>query len=246
MRFVTHGKTENQKLMLVHGMGNTSDLFDPLIGYLSDYYVIVCELDGHSAREKSEFKSVEDSCEKIEEYVVGEFDGKLDGLLGFSLGGTISVELLSRRKISIERTMLDAAFNIKMGIMTYPYKWLFQGSIWCIKRGIRIPSPFVESIMGKGNCRIMDTLYKGVSLRSIGNACLSVYKYEMKETIREYKKPIVFWHGSNELYPEKSVRLLKRYLPQLEERVFDNMGHGQMLNEHPSEYAKLILDFMRC
>ena len=116
MRFVTHGKTENQKLMLVHGMGNTSDLFDTLIGYLSDYYVIVCELDGHSAREKSEFKSVEDSCEKIEEYVVGEFDGKLDGLLGFSLGGTISVELLSRRKISIERTMLDAAFNIKMGI----------------------------------------------------------------------------------------------------------------------------------
>ena len=114
-----------------------------------------------------------------------------------------------------------------------------------LARGIRIPSPFVESIMGKGNCRIMDTLYKGVSLRSIGNACLSVYKYEMKETIREYKKPIVFWHGSNEPYPEKSVRLLKRYLPQLEERVFDNMGHGQMLNEHPSEYAKLVLDFMR-
>ena len=67
----------------------------------------------------------------------------------------------------------------------------------------------------------------------------------MKETIRDYKKPIIFWHGSNEPYPVKSVRLLKRYLPQLKERVFDNMGHGQMLNEHPSEYAKLVLDFMR-
>ena len=66
-----------------------------------------------------------------------------------------------------------------------------------------------------------------------------------QETIRDYKKPIIFWHGSNEPYPVKSVRLLKRYLPQLKERVFDNMGHGQMLNEHPSEYAKLVLDFMR-
>jgi len=58
-------------------------------------------------------------------------------------------------------------------------------------------------------------------------------------------QPIIFWHGSNEPYPFKSARLLKRYLPQMEEKVFDNMGHGQMLNEHPEEYGELILNFMR-
>ena len=152
-----------------------------------------------------------------------EFDGRLDGLLGFSLEGTIAVELLSRGNIEVYRTILDAAFNIRMGIMTYPYKWLFQGSIWCIKKGIRIPGPLVESVMGKGNSGILDTLYRGVTIRSIGNACLSVYKYDMKERISKYKQPIIFWHGSNEPYPFKSARLLKRYLPQMEEKVFDNM-----------------------
>lgn len=244
MRFITHGDRNNKALMLIHGMGNTSDLFDPVLKYLQDYCVIVCELDGHSASEDSTFISVEDSCAKIEEYVTREFNGELYGLLGFSLGGTTSVELISRGKIKVERTILDAAFIIRMGAMTYPYKWLFQISIWCVKKDIRLPRGLVESIMGKGNADIIDTLYKGVALKSIGNACLSAYKYDMKDSIREYKNPIVFWHGSNEPYPVKSAALLKQYLPQLEVSVFDNMGHGQLLHQHPEEYARLMVGFL--
>ncbi|MBR1797796.1 MAG: alpha/beta hydrolase [Clostridiales bacterium] len=244
MRFITHGDISRRKLMLIHGMVNTSSLFDPLLGALEDFYVIVCELDGHSEKDESEFISVEDSCEKIERYVIQELNGVLDGLLGFSLGGTIAVELLSRGKIRVGRTILDAAFTVKMGIKTYPFKWLFQTSILCIKKGIRIPKPLVESVMGKGNVGIMDTLYRGVSLRSISNACLSVYRYEIKDSIRNYSNPITFWHGSNEPYPIKSAELLFDYLPQLEVKVFPDMGHGQMLHEHPAEYARLVESFM--
>ncbi|MBR2835139.1 MAG: hypothetical protein IKE43_05475 [Coriobacteriales bacterium] len=56
MRFLTHGDKTNSSLLLIHGMANTSSLFDPLIPYLADYYVIVCELDGHSAADNSEFE----------------------------------------------------------------------------------------------------------------------------------------------------------------------------------------------
>jgi pimeloyl-ACP methyl ester carboxylesterase len=225
-------------------MGNTSSLFDPILEYLQDYCVIVCELAGHSRKENSEFKTVTDSCEEIEKYVSEELDRELYGILGFSLGGTIVVELLARGKIKIERTIIDAGFNIKMGMMTYPFKWLFQVSIWCVKKDIRLPRPVVESVMGKGNSGIIDTLYKGVSLRSIGNACMSAYTYEMKDSIRKYRNPVVFWHGSNEPYPVKSAKLLRRYLPQLKKRVFMNMGHGQMLHEHPAVYAKRIREFL--
>ena len=38
MRFLTHGDKEKRTLMLIHGMANTSDLFDPLLQYLKDYY----------------------------------------------------------------------------------------------------------------------------------------------------------------------------------------------------------------
>ncbi len=244
MQFLKHNGEKRKAVLLVHGMGNTSTLFDSILEYLDDYCVIVCELDGHSSREKSEFTTVSDECEKIEEYVKREFDGALYGVLGFSLGGTIVVELLGRGNIKVEKAIIDAGFNIKMGFMTLPFKWMFQGSIWCIKNNIPVPKSLVESIMGEGNSGIMETIFKGVSIKSIGTSSMSCYTYEMPEGLREYKNPVVYWHGSNEPYPVKSARLLKEYLPQLEVRVFDDMGHGQMLHEHPKEYASNVLEFL--
>ena len=244
MRFLTHGDKTKKSLMLIHGMANTSDLFDPLLDYLHDYYVIVCELDGHSRHEQSVFRSVTDSCRKIEQYVHDELGGKLYGLLGFSLGGTIAAELIGRGNIEVARTVLDAAFTIKMGVLTYPFKWIFQGSILCIKKGIPIPGALVEAIMGRGNIGIIDTMYPGVSIRSIGNACMSVYTYEIRDTLKDHRDPVVFWLGENEPYPAKSAGLLKKYLPQMKRRIFRGMGHGQMLHEHTSVYAKRLIDFL--
>ena len=244
MRFLTHGDKSNKSILLIHGMANTSDLFAPLLSYLKDYYVIVCELDGHSAKEQGTFVSVKDAAEKIEKYVKYNLDSKLYGLLGFSFGGTIATELISRGNIEVERTVLDAAFIIRMGIMTYPFKYLFQVSIWLIEHNVYIPDAVVESIMGKGNSGIVDTLYKGVSLKSIGNAALSCYKYDVKDGIREYKNRVAYWRGENEPYPAKSARLLKKYLPQMKVCVFKGMGHGQLLNEHTGTYAKRLISFL--
>ena len=244
MRFLEHGVKTNKSLMLIHGMANTSDIFDTLLPYLEDYYVIVCELDGHSSMEQGVFVSVVEEAEKIEKYVKDNLDGRLHGLLGFSLGGTIATEVISRGNIEVQRTVLDAAFVIKMGIMTYPFKFIFQASIGCIKKNIPIPKALVEGIMGKGNSGIVDTLYKGVSLESIGNAALSCYTYSIKEGIRDHHNPVVFWHGENEPYPVKSARLLKKYLPQLKKRVYKNMGHGQMLHEHTDIYARRLIAFL--
>ena len=244
MRFLTHGENENRALMLIHGMANTSDLFDSLLPFLNDYYVIVCELDGHSPNEAGDFVSVTDAAQKIEKYVKTHLNGRLYGLLGFSLGGTIATEVISRGNIEVDRTVLDAAFVIKMGIMTYPFKWIFQGSIWSIKKNIHVPKPLVESILGKGNSGIVDTLYKGVSLKSVGNAALSCYTYTIKEGLKDYHNPVVFWHGENEPYPVKSAKLLKKYLPQMKKRVYKGMGHGQMLHEHTKTYAKRLKEYL--
>ncbi len=238
MRFIINGEKHKPNILLIHGMANTSTLFDPILPYLTDYCVIVCELDGHSENENGTFISVSTSCARIEEFIRHEFAGCLAGLLGFSLGGTIAVELISRGKIRVGKTILDAAFVTKLGRAAYPFKLLFQSSIWCLKMGIPVPKKLVESVMGKGNAGIMKTLYKGVSLRSVGNACMSCYTYDVKETIRNHKDPVVFWFGSNEPYPLKSAALLSQYLPQLEIDIFPDMGHGQMLHEQPEEYGR--------
>ncbi len=244
MRFIEHGNANNRSFMLIHGMANNADYFNTLLPYLKDYYVIVCELDGHSADEDGDFISIVTECREIEEYVRDRLRGRLYALLGFSLGATISVELLSRRRIEAEKTILDAPFTVKMGLMTYPLKRLFQLGIWSLKKGIHIPDIFVEAVMGRGNAGVVDTLYAGVSMRTIGNACMDIYTYSIKPELSQYRLPVVFWCGQHEPFPRISAKLLKKYLPKMQIRVYKGMGHGQMFREHTGTYAKRILEFM--
>ena len=87
-------------------------------------------------------------------------------------------------------------------------------------------------------------LYPRVTSKTIINVSEYVYKYEIPEGIRGYNGRILFWYGSNEPYPKKSVVLLKKYFPQLEYEELENMGHGQYLHEHSAEYAEKIIDYI--
>ena len=73
---------------------------------------------------------------------------------------------------------------------------------------------------------------------------MSVYTYEIKDTLRDHVGPVEFWLGENEPYPVRSAKLLKKYLPQMRRRMFKGMGHGQLLHEHTSVYAKRLIDFL--
>lgn len=71
----------------------------------------------------------------------------------------------------------------------------------------------VDAVMGKDNNSIIEMLYPNITSNTIKNACEFVYSYNIPENIRSYKGTVLFWRGSNEKYPRKSVTLLKKYLP---------------------------------
>ena len=245
MVFSTYGDESLPSLLLIHGMANTAQLcYGRIVPYLSDYHVILCELDGHTDKETGLFISIEDSCKKIEQYVAENLGGTLFGLSGFSMGATIAIELMARNNIEIKKVILDAAFCVKMGVLTTIYTNIFCWALNRIKSGKTIPTAMIESVMGKGNSGIVDTFYKNIEIQSIRNACRDVYRYEISSKISDFSGDVVFWCGSNEHYPQKSAKLLKKYLPEMQDEVFEGMGHGQLLNEHPEEYAGKIKDFL--
>jgi surfactin synthase thioesterase subunit len=93
--------------------------YGKIIPGLEDYYVILCELDGHTDSENGLFISIEDCCDKIENYVRENLNGKLYGLSGFSMGATISVELMARHKIEIEKVELQSIRNACRDVYGY-------------------------------------------------------------------------------------------------------------------------------
>ena len=139
------------------------------------------------------------------------------------------VEIIGRGNVNVVKAHLDAAFVTKMGLLTKPYEYVFCKAIKWIQNGKAIPKFMMDAVMDKDNNSIIEI----------------VYSYNIPENIRSYKGTILFWRGSNEQYPRKSVALLKKYLPAIIDVESEYMGHGQYLHEHSDEYAGKLIEYLQ-
>ena len=247
MNYLTYGNSTSPAVMLIHGMATSAEIcYSSIAEKLSqDYYVILAKLDGHDPDSDSIFISLEDSCRKIENYVNEHHGGHLYALSGFSLGGSIAVELLQRGKIQIDKVHLDAAFCLKFGVLKPFYTALFTHGIRYMQSGRTIPACITDSVFGKGNRSVQEMLFRSVKSETIRNCSDNVYSFTLQDSLRNTKSEILFWMGENEPYPRKTAHLLRQYLLEMRVRVFKGMGHGQHLHEHPNYYYRELLRFLK-
>lgn len=245
MNFICFGDKRSPSILFIHGMASTALLcYEPILAKLSAYYVILAEVDGHSPR-VGELASIEKNCDETENYIMNNLSGHLYCLSGFSMGATMAVEIIGRGNVHVEKTHLDAAFLVKMGLLSKPYTYLFCKAVKRINNKKTIPRFMMDAVMGKDNNSIIEMLYSDITQETIKNACAFVYAYHIPEKIRDYKGTVLFWRGSNERYPKKSAMLLKRYLPDLMDIEMKNMGHGQYLHEYSDRYADELIKYLQ-
>ena len=72
------------------------------------------------------------------------------------------------------------------------------------------------------------------------NGRRDVYAYHIPENLKRSTAAVEFWRGANERFPKKSAALLRKYRPDMTERVLPGMGHCQFLHEQPEQYARLL------
>lgn len=246
MNYLTYGNKKNKSLLFIHGLASTAQLcFEPLLPYLQDYYIVLCELDGHCDSEPDDMLSLKNSIDDIENYIQEEMNGKVYGLCGFSMGATMVVELIARGNITVERVLLDAAIIIEMGLMALPFQWAFIIGTNRIRHGKSIPRFLLNKMMGKDNNSVIEMMYPHISKKTIQNACRYIYHYKIPEKLRKFSNPVLFWRGSEEPIPAKGEKKLKEYLPQMVSEVFECMGHGQFLHEHSRAYAEKLKTFLQ-
>lgn len=245
MNFISYGNKNNKSILFIHGLASTADLcFKPLLPDLQDYYVIFCELDGHYGTDPKDLTSMEETINSIESYILNEMSGSVYGMCGFSMGGTIAVELIGRGNISASKVLLDAAITAELGLMARPLTCAFIIGTSRIKNKKTIPKFLLDKIMGKDNLSVIEMIYPKISKNTIKNACKFIYHYKVPENLSKFSNPVMFWRGSEEPIPAKSEKRLREYLPQMKTEVFEGMGHGQFLHDHPKEYAEKLKIFL--
>ena len=245
MKFISYGNRNKKSILFIHGLASTADqCFKPLLPYLQDYFVIFCELDGHYGTNPKDLISMEETIDSIESYILNEMSGSFYGICGFSMGATIAVEQIGRGDISTSRVLLDGAITAELGLMARPFTCAFIIGTSRIKNKKPIPKFLLDKIMGKDNLRVIEMVYPQISKTTIKNACKFIYHYKPPKNLTKFSNPVMFWRGIEEPIPEKSEKILREYLPQMETEVFEGMGHGQFLHEHPQEYAEKLKLFL--
>lgn len=248
MNYLSYGDGADRTVLLIHGLCSTAELcYGPIVRPFvqEGYRVVLVEVDGHSDRVPTELTSLAESCDDIESYVERELAGELWCLGGFSMGATMAVELAGRGRIRVNRLFLDAPLTLHLGFRSPWYTFLFSHGTKWLQDGRPVPKPLLAMVMGEGNTSVVEMLYPRVSQASIKNACKWLYSYDIPEGLRSFAGPVLGVHGSREPYPTKSLDALRAYLPQLQEHVYPDLGHGQQLHENPGAYASELLGFLQ-
>ena len=89
------GNKEGHLLLFLHGGGVGGWMWDQQIEHFSDYHCLVPTLQGHGCRSAGTSFSIEKSAHELIELIEQKRNGKEVHIVGFSIGGQITVEMLS-------------------------------------------------------------------------------------------------------------------------------------------------------
>ncbi|SDZ03495.1 Pimeloyl-ACP methyl ester carboxylesterase [Tindallia californiensis] len=242
LRFFELGEENNPAIVLIHGYGVSWKMWQPHIEILKkDYRLIVPALPGHDLGEKSTFLSVEDTARQINDYIQANLQGKVRGMIGCSLGGTIAVEIMAQGQIQSEIVIIDAG---PVEAISKPLRHVFAWIRTLQNRLIRKGNKTVLNALTNSyfTMEAVEDLLKTaehMSVETCRNVQFSVFGYTVPDTIAKSGARFVYWYGSKEaILLKKSVRTFAKYVPGATIQVFEGYNHGELVVSNPDLFVK--------
>jgi esterase/lipase len=247
MRFIESGYKDKPSVMFIHGMGCYGEHpYKKVAEKLeNEYNVIIVCLDGYDMQSTT-FTSISDQAEKIANYIVENHNGKLHFLLGMSMGGFITLEMLSKYNVTADKVILDSGYlkpwsKIKAKIMSTAVAWGFS-------RILKDKSNFIiEYSMKKsmGYCFKKEDLCSSATKITLKNSEYSCLTFELPNLSKLKNMNIEYWYGTKERFMIEGMGILKQQLPNMEEICLGEFGHGEMMFEQPEQYINTVYKAVR-
>ena len=110
MKFYESGDNRKPVIFLFPGTCCLYSSFDHVLDGLHSYfYTVTVSYDGFDPNEKTEFYSMEDECEKIEQEIRKKYGGRIKAAYGCSLGGSFVSLLIQRERIHIDHGIIGSS-----------------------------------------------------------------------------------------------------------------------------------------
>lgn len=245
MIFKEIGNKELPTIILLHGGGLSDWSWQNAIKELqSDFHIVTPIIDGHGADGKEEFVSIENSANKLIDYIDNQYNGTVFAIGGLSIGAQIVTEVLSLRDDIAQYAIIESAlvYSIKgTTAITAPSYQLFYGLInkrWFSKmqaKTLCVPPDMFETYY-------QDSLQ--ISKQSLINITISNGNYSLKDSISKTNAKVLIIVGSKEIgIMKKSAYLLHESIKDSDLYIAEGMKHGEISLVHTQKYVKLIKSF---
>lgn len=246
MRYKEFGDRTKPPVIFLHGGGLSWWSFTDIIHLLkTKYFIVTPIIDGHGEDGATEFVSIQGSAQKLIQYIDANFNGNVLAVCGFSLGGQIAVEVLSKRADIAKYAIIESTSVIPLnglarsvarsGELVYG----LIGKRWFARMQAR--ALFVKE-------KLFDQYYKdrkSMHQKSLVNITQSNAGYAAPDTLKNTGAKMLIIIGTEEIRRlDQSVRKLMRMLPQAQVCVVPGMKRGEFSLAHCTEYLALLNRFM--
>lgn len=251
MKFFEFGKENRELMVLLHGGGVCYRAALPTAKVLSrKYHVVLVAYDGFNPDEpETEFKSVVDEAERLGDYVVKNYGGKIDVLYGVSFGCRVMREVLSDKRLTIITTVAD-------GMETYDYpdiksEWgkniccfFMTGLVyWLFGKAGPKRKKLIAKAMGRNLEEIDRILYRDATWKSWKNQDYSCFGRHFN--FDDFKRTDMYiWHGIRSSVEKGLAKDIKKWQDAgyaFTYKVFTDMGHGGLAAEYPERFLEEVI-----
>lgn len=110
MKFYKSGDQSKPVIFLFPGTCCLYSSFDHVLEGLHVYfYTVVVSYDGFDPNENTQFHSMEEECEKIEQEIIDHYGGRIKAAYGCSLGGSFVSLLIQRKRIHMDHGIIGSS-----------------------------------------------------------------------------------------------------------------------------------------
>jgi len=246
LNYKEYGKENKKVIVLLHGGGLSWWNYRAAAEKLSsDYHIILPILDGH-AKSCCEFTSIEENAARIIRFIDEQFGGSVLLIGGLSLGGQITLEILSQKKDVCQYALIESALVIPSKFSYAVIKPVFGTCYGLIKhrwfaklqfKSLRIKQALFEEYF-------QDTC--GISKSNMIAFLEANASYCIKPSIADCSASSYVFVGEKEnAAMRKSARKICEALPGSIQRVLPNMHHGGFSINYADSYERTVREIIK-
>ncbi|MCM1578954.1 MAG: alpha/beta hydrolase [Ruminococcus sp.] len=205
-----------------------------------DFHVIAVSTDGYDG--VTEFTNTVKSAESIEKYIADKLGSHIDVVFGESFGSATAGLLFHRQNVRIDSLVMNGPQYMNPGLLNALLKKIIPGNQYRLIKKVKSgresgKMPLMLKLYTRaddGNMlKMFEAMPDNITLKTLQNCmneALCLY-----DTIDSFEPDpnakVSVWYGAKEPNMKTALKKLKRAFPNLEDRPFEGMGHGDIIGK---------------